>query len=204
MVEPTIRISEKPSRDSYVEDNLPICNLGASGVPRQVEPGTPPLASKSEPADAQMANNDPASGEGQSHRTGEEIKTEAIGSSTPLLAPTQKETKAEIQRYEAETEAMIWKADTNLLLKTKTDIAELSVIARLVEAVKNKPSATRRSGKIQRNIQRTPVLVGELNGKFQELSRHKTPEKEDTYINPFLAQDIVEAEVTAAIERKEK
>ncbi|RPB19988.1 hypothetical protein L211DRAFT_852694 [Terfezia boudieri ATCC MYA-4762] len=85
----------------------------------------------------------PASKEGSHHWTGEEIKTEAIESSTSPPAPTQKETEAEIRCYEAETEAMIQKANTNPLLK----MSELSAIARLVEAAKTKPSATRWSNR---------------------------------------------------------
>ncbi|RPB19927.1 hypothetical protein L211DRAFT_852797 [Terfezia boudieri ATCC MYA-4762] len=156
-VEPVIRISEKPSRDSYVEGNSPICNLEASGTPLKYSPHgdtspplteviTPPTTSKTELADAQMANNTQACQPG-----------------------LDEEAKAEIQHYEAETEAMIQKAAANPLL---IDAAELSIVARVVEAVKNKPI-----------VMRTPALIGGFNGKFQESSRYKTPEEEDTCIS---------------------
>ncbi|RPB27287.1 hypothetical protein L211DRAFT_846119 [Terfezia boudieri ATCC MYA-4762] len=178
MVGPTSGISENPDRDSYVEGNSPICNLGASGAPLE------------------------ALEENPSYETGGEVKTEAIGSGTSPPAPTQKE-EAEIQYYEAETEAMIQKVDTNSLLKTKTEVAKLSVIARLIGAGKDKPSTSRWSRKIQWNIQRTPALIGGFNGKFQESSRYKTLE-EDTCINTFLEQDVIEAEVTTTMEKKKK
>ncbi|RPB19926.1 hypothetical protein L211DRAFT_895636 [Terfezia boudieri ATCC MYA-4762] len=205
--EPEIGISEKPSRDSYVEGNSPICNLGASGAPLKYSPhgdsSTPSTgASKTKPepirdSDAHMSNNADACQHGLS-------ASQHVAEKSSRKPPTQEETKAEIRRYEAETEAMIRKADANPLLKKKTDVAELSAIARVVEATKNKPSIKRSNRKTQRNLQRTPALVGGFNGKFQESSRHKTPEEEDTRINTFLAQDVVEAEVTAAMEKKEK
>ncbi|RPB23536.1 hypothetical protein L211DRAFT_849799 [Terfezia boudieri ATCC MYA-4762] len=56
--EPTIEITEKPSKDSYVEDNSPICNLGASGP----SPNIPSMESikfdvKAKNPDIHMTNN---------------------------------------------------------------------------------------------------------------------------------------------------
>ncbi|RPB21216.1 hypothetical protein L211DRAFT_851588 [Terfezia boudieri ATCC MYA-4762] len=71
-VEPVVGISEKPSRDSYVEGNSPICNLGASGTPLRYSPysnaGTPSttevikpeeeaVSNKKEDQDRHMTNN---------------------------------------------------------------------------------------------------------------------------------------------------
>ncbi|RPB28791.1 hypothetical protein L211DRAFT_844865 [Terfezia boudieri ATCC MYA-4762] len=157
-VQPVIGISEKPSRDSYVEGNSPICNLGASGTPLKYSPhGDTRTEAKPEPfrdTDTHMTNNvadcQPGLTASQhadaNPRAGvaEMPGTTALGGGSEVTAPTEK---------------------------------ELSVVARVVEAVKTKPIA--RSRKIQRNIQRTPALVGGFNGRFQESSRYKTPEEEE-------------------------
>ncbi|RPB18164.1 hypothetical protein L211DRAFT_854392 [Terfezia boudieri ATCC MYA-4762] len=179
-VEPTSRISVEPGRDSYMEGNTPICNLGTSGKPLEVEPGAPPPAPRREPADAQMANNAQGCQPGLdvSIHASSALEEEAVESGIPSPVPTQKETEVEIRRYKAETEEMIWKVDSDLL-------TERGVIARVVEAAKKKPSVLL-SRKIQWNIQRAPAFVGGFDGKFQEASRYKTPEEEGTHINAFL------------------
>ncbi|RPB23593.1 hypothetical protein L211DRAFT_849584 [Terfezia boudieri ATCC MYA-4762] len=234
VVEPVVGISEKPSRDSYVEGNLPICNLGASGTPLKHSPhgdtSTPSTevvqsdtSSKTDSEhirdpDSHMSNSVAACYQGMS-------ASQHVTGSTPRKLLTQEEIKAEIRHYEAETEVMVRRADANPLLKRKKEANELGVVARVVKAVANDPSM-RLNRKGQRNRQRTPVQVGKFTRKFQESSRRKTPEEEEeedtcarqttpvktyktpeeegTCINAFLGQDIVEAEVTAAMEKKER
>ncbi|RPB19311.1 hypothetical protein L211DRAFT_853345 [Terfezia boudieri ATCC MYA-4762] len=174
-VEPEIGISEKPSRDSYIEGNSPICNLGASGGPlecsRDGESSTHATeATRSEhirDVDSHMSNSVAACYQGLS-------ASQHVTESTPRKPLTQEETKAEIRRYEAEMEAMIQKADANSLGKT----TELSVVTRLVEEAKKRPSAVNR--KIQRNVQRALADVGGFDRRCRESSRYKTPEEEGT------------------------
>ncbi|RPB21197.1 hypothetical protein L211DRAFT_851705 [Terfezia boudieri ATCC MYA-4762] len=177
-VEPVIGISKKPSRDSYVEGNSLIYNLGASGVPLKCS----------------------------QHGDTSTPSTEVI--KLDLEVATKSDTRPEPIR-DPDTYMINNAADCQqgLNVSKYTDanpgagVAEMSVMARVVEAAKNKlhQPKTRRW-----NRPRPSALdVGGFNGKFQEASR-LTPEEEDTGVNAFLSQDIVEAEVTAAMEKKEK
>ncbi|RPB24371.1 hypothetical protein L211DRAFT_849093 [Terfezia boudieri ATCC MYA-4762] len=100
-----ITVSEKPSRDSFVVGNAPICNLGASGapleyskygdVPTSMEP-SPASSSASERAlDIQMANNE------QACQPGTDVSIHAgIAPKASLYHQTQGERKTDIRRQE--------------------------------------------------------------------------------------------------------
>ncbi|RPB20964.1 hypothetical protein L211DRAFT_851851 [Terfezia boudieri ATCC MYA-4762] len=124
-------ISVEPGRDSYVEGNAPICNLGTSGAPPPA-----PRKSDAEPirdpdthminhaADcqpglnaSQYADTNPRAGVAEMSviaRVVEEARENKRDQ--PKRSQTEDEIKAEIRQHEAETEAMIQKADANPLL----------------------------------------------------------------------------------------
>ncbi|RPB28774.1 hypothetical protein L211DRAFT_844854 [Terfezia boudieri ATCC MYA-4762] len=186
-VEPVIGISEKPSRDSYVEGNSPICNLGGSGTPLKHSPhgntSTPSMEVIEPDIELEVS-------------TKSDTKPEPIRDPDTYMINNADDCQRGLNASQY--------ADAN----PKADVAEMSVVARVVEAAKNKLDQPRtRNGrsnrKSQRNRQRTPAFVGGFSRKFQESSR-LMPEEEDTRGNAFLSQDIVEAEVAAAMEKKEK
>ncbi|RPB20329.1 hypothetical protein L211DRAFT_852439 [Terfezia boudieri ATCC MYA-4762] len=109
-VESTIEISEKPCRDSYVEGNSPICNLGASGSPPSIESIKPDTKLKD--PDTHMTNNTVQCQPG--------LPASQHASAAPEKSPrkpqTEDEIKAEIRQHEAGIEAMIQKTEANPLL----------------------------------------------------------------------------------------
>ncbi|RPB21823.1 hypothetical protein L211DRAFT_851056 [Terfezia boudieri ATCC MYA-4762] len=140
-----IGISEKPSRDSYMEGNSPICNLGASGAPLKCSrygdsstPSTEATISKLEPIGEASRGANKTSSEYirdlDSHMSNSVAACDQ-GLRKPL---TQEETKAEIRRYEAETEAMVWRADANPLIEGKKEVKEDIVEAEVITAMEKK------------------------------------------------------------------
>ncbi|RPB20027.1 hypothetical protein L211DRAFT_895487 [Terfezia boudieri ATCC MYA-4762] len=75
-IAPSSGISEKPSRDSFVEGNAPICNLGATGAPLKYsqhgDVSTPP-----EPSPASSPSNRPEDQPGDKPKTSETKATSA-------------------------------------------------------------------------------------------------------------------------------
>lgn len=145
-----------------MEGNAPICNLGASGTPLKYSlhgDASIPLKEVVEP-----------------DSTGSDTKPEPIRDPDTYMINNVDDCQWGLKASQYAD------ADAGAEVVPATPPQGKAEVTAATKGKGREASApVRRSRKIQRNIQRTPALVGGSNGK---LSRYKTPE-EDTHVNAF-------------------
>ncbi|RPB21756.1 hypothetical protein L211DRAFT_869773 [Terfezia boudieri ATCC MYA-4762] len=182
-----ITISDDPKKDTYVKDNEPFNNRGASNQPedgQEEPPASKAVGNKKEDPDSHMTNNVAAClpGLSVSQYAGQLTdRAQDVGEATAATKGKGKE-----KEDAAAVDRMFQRANApeNRLLGPGDKPRAKVIAATQTSAQKG---ATKHRGVGGRNSNRKPP-----------------PEEEDTRVNAFLSQDIVEAEVTAAMEKKEK
>ncbi|RPB23584.1 hypothetical protein L211DRAFT_849576 [Terfezia boudieri ATCC MYA-4762] len=189
-----ITISDDPKKDTYVKDNEPVNNRGASNQPEEGhdEPPAPKaVGNKKEDPDSYMTKNVAACLPGLSvsqYACKLTDRAQDGGEATAATKGKEKEDAAAIDRMFQRANAPA----NHLLGPVDKPRTEAKVIAATQTSAQK--GATKHRGVGGRSSNRKPPRQ----------SSRVTPKEENTYVNAFLSQDIMEAEVTAAMERKEK